>query len=73
MKKDTEPWHELLYVCPQCRKEFRPQSVSLHVRLCPDCEKKKKERASVMREAAKYATTSRASTGGLLEGIVWNR
>jgi hypothetical protein len=73
MKKNKEPWHELLYICPHCRKEFKPEVLGLHVRLCLDCEVKKKEHASVMKEVAKYARSSRASTSGLLEGIVGNR
>jgi hypothetical protein len=73
MEKNKEPWHELIFVCPYCRKEFRPETVGLHVRLCPDCEVKKEEHASVMKQVAKNARSSRASTSGLLEGIVGNR
>jgi hypothetical protein len=73
MENEKEPWHELIFVCPYCRKEFKPEAVGLHVRLCPTCEVKKTEHASLMKEAPKYARSSRASTGGLLEGIVGNR
>jgi ribosomal protein L37AE/L43A len=73
MKRDTEPWHELVYVCPHCRKEFIPEAIGLHVRLCPECQERKAEHASLMKKAAKYATSTRATTSGLLETIVGNR
>lgn len=73
MRKNREPWHELIFVCPSCREEFKPESAGLHVRLCPDCEEKKAQHASLMEEAAKYATSTRASTSGLLEAIVGRR
>jgi hypothetical protein len=73
MRKNQEPWHELIFVCPNCRKEFKPEAVGLHVRLCPDCEGKKAEHALLMEKAAEYATSTRANTSGLLETIVGNR
>jgi hypothetical protein len=73
MEKNKEPWHELVYVCPHCRQEFRPEAVGLHVRLCPDCEEKKKEHDTFMKEIVKGAISSRTRTSGLLGGIVGNR
>jgi len=73
MKKDTEPWHELIYVCPHCRKEFKPEAVGLHVRLCPDCEKKKECHDSLVKDAASYVRSSRATRIDLLEGVVGNQ
>ena len=73
MTNRKAPWHELIFVCPNCRKEFKPEAVGLHIRLCPDCEEKKAEHATLMKGAAKYATGTHATTNGLLEAIVGNR
>jgi hypothetical protein len=41
MREQERPWHQLVMVCPACGTSFRPEVVGLHVRLCPQCEKKK--------------------------------
>ena len=73
MKKDTEPWHEVIYVCPQCRKLFKPDTVGLHVRFCPDCEKKVECHDSLMKDAASQVIGGRAMRTGLLDGLVGNQ
>jgi len=37
MKEKVAPWHELVFICPDCGKEFQPKSMSLCVRLCAQC------------------------------------
>jgi hypothetical protein len=73
MNKDTEPWHEPIYICPHCRREFKPEAVGVHVRLCHDCDKKKKCHDSLIKDAANYVRSGRRTGIGLLEGVVGNQ
>ena len=43
MEKKVEPWHELVFICPGCGKEFQQRPVLFHVRLCPECKEKNSE------------------------------
>lgn len=70
MKKDPEPWHELIYVCPKCLRQFKPVELSLHVRLCPDCEKEYRRHDDVIQDMAMDIGKGRARRTGLSGGIV---
>ena len=41
MREEEKPWHRLVMICPACGVSFQPEVLGLHVRLCPECEKKK--------------------------------
>jgi hypothetical protein len=59
MTLNEEPWHEIVFVCPECRREFKPQIMTLSVRLCPKCSG---ENAS--RQVIKSAPTGAALQAG---------
>lgn len=41
MKVSEQAWHEIVFVCPECGKEFKPESIRLDVRLCPNCSRRR--------------------------------
>ena len=39
--QEEKPWHRLVMICPACGASFQPEVLGVHVRLCPECERKK--------------------------------
>jgi hypothetical protein len=69
MKEKVEPWHELVFICPGCGREFQYKSNGLHVRFCPECEKKSDEmspmkRLPVKREVGSLVKSETSMTTG---------
>jgi hypothetical protein len=70
MERKVEPWHELVFICPGCCKEFQHKSKGLDVRHCPECEEKKSKKMIALKglrvahKAAIQAELSRNMTTG---------
>ena len=55
MKEKVEPWHELVFICLECGREFQTKAMSLSATLCPQCVIKKRIEAVVHWEALETA------------------
>jgi len=58
MKEKVAPWHELVFICTECGKEFQPTLISLSARLCPQCIIKKGMEEVMYCKAVKKAAGS---------------
>jgi hypothetical protein len=66
MDQREEPWHELLFICPECSATFRPHAMSLRTRLCPDCEENVRRRSKRSKRILGSSEEARSS-----EEIPW--
>lgn len=61
MEVKKEAWQQIVFVCPECGKEFEPESLGFHVRLCPQCSGQRAVKESVHWEPLERAAVDLAS------------